>query len=67
MKDTDQILQLIEEIKGLKVTISDLGKEVKLLKSVATERNKIPGIFTPGDSVIILTDGLIGKPETKLE
>ena len=39
--------------------MTELKEEIHQLKS--TSKNKVPGIFQPGDKVIISTNGVIGK------
>jgi len=59
MTNNDKITQLIEEIKQLKINVSELKDEIKQLKSASIR--KVPGVFEPGDTVVILTNGIIGK------
>lgn len=63
MTTNDKITELIEEIKDLKLTVTELKEEIQRLKS--TSNCKTPGVFQPGDKVIIATNGVIGKAGDK--
>jgi len=43
MTNNDQITQLIEEIKQLKINVSELKDKIKQLKSASSR--KVPGVF----------------------
>ena len=59
MTNNDKILQLIEEIRDLKIDVKELKEEIKQIKSAS--KSKVPWVFEPGDRVVIATNGLIGK------
>ena len=59
MTNNDRISELIEEVKSLKINITELKSEIQQLKSVS--RSKTPGVFQPGDKVVISTNGIVGK------
>lgn len=59
MTNNDRISELIEEVKSLKINITELKSEIQQLKSVS--RSKTPGVFQPGDKVVVSTNGIVGK------
>lgn len=50
---------LTEEIKDLKTTIEELTKQVQELQ--LERKVRVPGIYSIGDKVIVLTSGKIGR------
>ena len=59
MTNNDRISELIEEVKSLKINITELKSEIQQLKSAS--ESKVPGVFQPGDKVVISTNGVVGK------
>ena len=59
MTNNDRISELIEEVKSLKINITELKSEIQQLKSVS--RSKTPGVFQPGDKYVVSTNGIVGK------
>ena len=60
MKNKPTIATLTKDITTLQRAVQDLSEQVQQLQLENTNE-KIPGVFTTGDKVIILSNGLIGK------
>ena len=60
MSDKPAIVTLTKDIIDLKKAVQELSEQVQQLQLENTEE-KIPGVFTVGDKVIILSNGSIGK------
>ncbi len=60
MSDKPTIVTLTKDIIDLKKTVQELSGQVQQLQLENT-KEKIPGVFTVGDRVTILSNGFIGK------
>ena len=64
MRNDAVVKELTNEVRELKDTVQKLTCQVQKLQ-LKREAVKVPGVFEAGDTVIILSSGLIGKVGNK--